>query len=124
MKKNTIKSNLLNTCKILATSIIIFSCKKDDVSATVTVYEDSNYTGISKSLVIGEFFVTKGSFDPVGNDKITSIKIPSTLKCTLCDNDNGVGGDFGTCITLTEDVVDLTTKSFNDKASYIKIEKR
>jgi hypothetical protein len=39
MKKNTLKSNMLNTCKILATSIIIFSCKKDDVSATVMVYD-------------------------------------------------------------------------------------
>jgi hypothetical protein len=125
MKNNKIKAGMLNTLKIATLSLLIFSCKEEEATpASVTVFEDSNFSGLSKSFDIGEFFVTKGSFDPVGNDKITSIKIPSTLKCTVCDNDNGVGGNFGTCITLTEDVVDFTSKSFNDKTSYIKVEKR
>ena len=127
MKNIKVKATMLNTLKIAALSFLIFSCEKDEVTTTpetVTVYEDSNYTGGSKSFVVGEYFVTKGHFDPIGNDKISSIKVPASLKCTICDNDNGVGGNFGKCVTITNDVVDLTAQSFNDMTSYIKVEKR
>lgn len=126
MKKIRIKSSLIAVVSVLTLTYTLVACKDEATTPQeVTVFEDSNFTGVSSKFGIGEYFANKNQLTPVGNDKITSLQIPSTLKCTICEHDNDdVTLKFGTCHTITADNADLSNLNFNDKTSYIKVEKR
>ncbi len=53
----------------------------------VTIYSDAEYRGSSKTLGIGKYPTGFG----LKNDSLSSLKIPSGLKVTLCEHDNFQG---------------------------------
>ncbi len=80
----------------------------------VTIYEHAYYEGVSKNLSAGKY-----SMDAlgIGNDQLSSIKIPKNFKVTLYEH-----ADFeGESITLTEDT-EFVGEEFNDLTSSIVIE--
>jgi hypothetical protein len=78
----------------------------------VTVYSDSEYRGTSKTLGVGRYPTGFG----LKNDSLSSLKIPSGLKVTLCEHDNFQGRR---CI-LVRDTPNLG--GANDKATSLIIE--
>ena len=80
-------------------------------------YTDCNYVGKEVSLGIGRYDVSSlTSTGGIGNDSISSIKIPQGLKVILHEHDF-----TGRKLELTTDVSCLIDKSFNDFTSSIEI---
>ena len=90
-------------------------------SEAVTIYKDINYTGEHDTLSNGLSSYFK--WTNVGNDAISSIKIPAGYIVTAYDNIDG----HGNSVVFTEDVtggnVKNNLKDFNDKISSILVEK-
>lgn len=80
----------------------------------VTAYVDDQYRGSSQAFVAGEY--NNVDLIAIGNDKITSLRIPAGYKVTLYEHkDYG-----GSSVELTQDCDNLW--SFNDKTSSMRIE--
>jgi len=79
----------------------------------VTVYADSDYRGTSKVLGVGQYPTGFG----LKNDTLSSLRIPSGLKVTLCEHDNFQGRR---CV-LVRDTPSLGNA--NDKATSLIIER-
>jgi hypothetical protein len=84
-------------------------------SPTVTVYENENFSGKSKTLAVGSYnlFALQGI-------KVSSIKVPTGFYAVLYDNIDD-GGGYGISIDLLEDVSDLAVFNMNDKVAFIEI---
>jgi hypothetical protein len=80
----------------------------------VTVYQDSNYGGASQTLFVGKYDVN--SLGIIGNDQISSLKIPLGIRVTLY-SDAGFSGNMKTFTADTPYVGD----DFNDLTSSIEI---
>ncbi|MET8756198.1 hypothetical protein ABZW32_39840 [Streptomyces sp. NPDC004667] len=80
-----------------------------------TVYVDAHYKGASARLAAG----TYGIIDPqVGEDTISSVRVPAGWKVTLYDHQN-LKGDT---LQLTADTP-YVGDTFNDRASSLKVER-
>jgi hypothetical protein len=97
---------------------ITSSIKVEKIAATslkATIYEDSNYQGASQEL-------TEGSYDmaslKIGNDRLSSLRVPAGLKVTLYEHANFSGRSK----VLTQDT-SWIGDDFNDITSSIKVEK-
>lgn len=84
-------------------------------SNLVTVYEHINYQGVSSSLNVGYYNIGQMG---IGNDVISSVRVPSGFKVTLYEHNNG-----GNTLVLYADEPDLSNKSFNETVSTINIER-
>ena len=82
---------------------------------TVLFYEDCDYGGKVLKLTPGEY--NYNQLDPVGNDNISSVKVPPGVTVILFED----GGFQGKSITLTQDAPCLIDQNFNDLTSSIKI---
>lgn len=74
---------------------------KTETSGTsvVTIYQDSNYQGASQALGLGSYdFNSLGS---VGNEQVSSLKVPQGLKATFYEH----GGFTGRTKTFTQDTL-------------------
>ncbi|MEZ5044974.1 MAG: hypothetical protein R2828_34065 [Saprospiraceae bacterium] len=80
-------------------------------AGTITVYEHKNYGGKYKVFSPGSW--NKSSLSPVGNDEISSIKIPAGMEVTLFEHDTYKGKK----ITLTKSYADLHGLGFGDEVS-------
>ena len=84
----------------------------------VTFYEHSNYAGKSQSFGIGTYRADKGQLNGVGNDKISSMRVPQGLKVRVCENEGG-----GLCKDFASGDYNYIGNDLNDKISYIEVKK-
>lgn len=87
-----------------------------DPAQEVKVYRDCNY---QKSVILAPGSYTTNNLQVLGmtNDNISSIKVPTGRSITLYQNDNFSGDS----ITFTNNRSCLTTDSWNDKASSLRV---
>ena len=87
-------------------------------SQTVTLYEDPNFGGRSKSLSVD-------ADQPLNdfNDVASSIKVPDGLVAIVYKDAGPVGG-FGLFVDFLEDQADLAKYNLDNEISYIKIFKK
>ncbi len=85
--------------------------------AVAQLFTDANYLGRTQALVIGRYPLAQLSV--VGNDSVSSLKVPATLKVTLFQNDNF----GGTSRVYTGDTWYLG-RARNDQASSVVVEAR
>ena len=85
------------------------------VEKVTTIYVDKDYGGRSKTLPVGSYnYPSLG----IGNDKLSSLKVPAGLQATLYEHEN-FGGRSKVCTADTAWI----GEDFNDLTSSIKIEK-
>lgn len=88
-----------------------------EISDQVTLYEDVDFKG--KNISLSEGYYDYRNWGDLGNDTLSSIKIPGNYKVTLySDIDRG-----GSSKELTEDVANFYSLNLNDKISAIQIDK-
>lgn len=106
----TIKSILILSAALLGA---------EQLSAQVTVYENNNFGGKSQTFdKEGEYHLMK----TIGDDVVSSIKVSPGWKATL--QQHGVARkDRGTSIVLTSDAKELASKSFDNIASTLIVER-
>jgi hypothetical protein len=81
----------------------------------VLIYSDENYQGASQELVEGNYDINSLT---IGNDTLSSLKIPQGIKVTLYEH----AGFSGRSKMFTEDTP-WVGDDFNDLTSSIKVEK-
>lgn len=81
---------------------------------SITIYRSANYLGKSQKLLVG---YNAGPLE-IGNDVLSSIKIPAGWRVTLYEN----GPETGKELVLTTDVPDLAALNFNNITSNILVE--
>jgi len=87
----------------------------DQLPPVVTVYQDENYKGLSKSFSVGNYpQMSQYGF----NDIISSIRVQSGYRCTFYKDAYYKGDSF--CVECD---VSYVGRSFNDKISSLKVEK-
>jgi len=84
----------------------------------VTVYANYNFSGAYQSYPPGVYRGDYGQLNLVGNDNISSLRVPQGLKVHVCDNPDatGVCADFG------PGDYPYLKDNINDKISYIKVQ--
>lgn len=83
----------------------------------VTIYEDANFGGRSKTLAPGGYrFFMPEDF----NDVVSSIKVPAGMCAVLFEHADD-GGGYGISVDLLEDCPALSVYGFDDKVSYITV---
>jgi hypothetical protein len=80
----------------------------------VVIYADSNFSGDSRSLPIGNYRLNDF------NDVASSIKVPPGLGAIIYEHADE-GGGYGISVDFLEDHNDLSRFDFNDKVSYISV---
>lgn len=85
--------------------------------AMIKVYKDNNFRGRSEILSQSDADL---SDNIIGNDAISSLKIPANMEVILYAHANFRGRS----VTLNEDMNSLKSLDFNDKVSSIKIKRR
>jgi hypothetical protein len=90
---------------------------QDDVISTnkVTIYEHGNYEGTSQELTEGNYDLSSLT---IGNDALSSLKVPQGMKVTLYEEQGFTGREK----SFTEDTP-WVGDDFNDITSSIKVEK-
>jgi hypothetical protein len=84
----------------------------------VTVYENRRFTGRSQSFSAGYYAANKGQLNGVGNNKISSLRVPKGFRVYACENEN----EQGICRTYESGDYTFVGNDLNDKISYIKVE--
>jgi hypothetical protein len=85
------------------------------VQAQVIVYEHGYYTGKSQTFGAGNHDM--GTLNVVGNDQISSIRVPSGMSVTIYEHANYGGRS----VTLNSDNPDLSQVGFNDQISSLRV---
>jgi hypothetical protein len=89
-----------------------------DVAFQVEAFQHNNYAGNSQLFKIG---IHKASdLNKVGNNAISSLKVPSGLTVKACDND---GDDRGSCVIYKAGEYSSVGGNLNDKFSFLEVTK-
>lgn len=91
-----------------------YGAKPNKLTNQVLIYKDELYAGPVQALYPGNYDLSSLT---IGNDALSSLRIPSGWSVTLYQN-SAYGGSS---ITLTSDTPMLSSVSFNDAASSIKV---
>lgn len=86
----------------------------------VTVFEHLNYQGISQKFGVGKYRAISGQLDIIGNDTLSSLKVPSGYGVKICQHEPEFG--YGSCKTYTGST-DFVGWYMNDQTSYIEVYK-
>jgi len=92
------------------------------LSAEVQVYKDTNFSGVSQSLPIGVYRVIQGNLSIVGNDTISSLRVPTNLKVRVCQNDITPTNNAGLCRDYGPGDYSYVGDDLNDQISYIDVQ--
>jgi hypothetical protein len=84
-------------------------------SGPITIYDDCNYGGRSYRMGIGYH---RANDLGIGNDKLSSIRVPSGYRVTLYENDN-----FGGATTVITNDNSCVSRDWNDRTSSILVER-
>jgi hypothetical protein len=106
MRKNFTFSNLL---------VGLMLCLPMLVRAQVIVYEHGYYAGRSQTFGAGNHDM--GTLNGVGNDQISSIRVPAGMSVIIYEHANYGGRS----VTLTADNPDLSRVNFNDNVSSLRV---
>ena len=90
---------------------VLLICSIAHSQTSVVLYENPNFGGRSKALVMGEN--TLSDFEGL----TSSIKVPAGLVVTIFDHADDAGG-YGLSVDLLEDCANLATYNLNDKVAY------
>lgn len=100
--------------------------RNDRNNPSITVYEDTNFGGASQNFYLrGErsvYRVDQGDFRRIGNDTISSFRVPRGIVVRFCDNDGSDRGS-GTCREYGPGDYRNMDRDLNDRVSYIEIER-
>lgn len=88
-------------------------------SAQVTVYQHGDFIGQSQSFGEGKYLAGNGQLNIVGNDAISSIRVPKGLKVRVCEHENA-----GLCRTFKSGDYAYIGDDLNDKISYIHVKRQ
>lgn len=86
--------------------------------AAVTAFEHFNYQGVSQQFGVGKYRAISGQMDIVGNDTISSLKIPTGYGVKVCPNEPEFGNFYCTTIKASTSNVGFW---LNDQISYIEV---
>ncbi|MCH5718143.1 hypothetical protein [Niabella hibiscisoli] len=86
--------------------------------AKITLYGNTSYSGWYKELGIGQYTLASLQAMGVINDQASSVAVPPGLKVTLYQHDNYLGN----AVVLTSNTINLSTLSFNEITSSLKVE--
>ncbi len=114
INNNTISINAEDRVKIIE-----LAAQPQPVNAQpqqVTAYRDSNFAGTSQSFSIGTYLAYKGQLSTVGNDQISSLRVPTGLKARVCENEDG-----GLCRDYGPGEYSSVGNDLNDKISFIDV---
>lgn len=107
-------------------AVLVVSCSSGSPATTptpamltATVYQDINFMGQSETLKVGQYFASKGDLNNVGNNAISSLRIPAGLFVRLCEGD-GSSAQLRPCVGLSGDIPSLN-QFWNDRASSLEI---
>jgi hypothetical protein len=87
------------------------------LTQSVTLYENTNFTGRSKSLSPGSYRLNSAADV---SDVVASIKVPAGVVAVIYENADE-GGGYGISVDLMEDCPNLSVYNFNNKVSYVNI---
>ncbi len=87
------------------------------VQGQVILYQNSAFTGWSASFSTGNFPLSALTAAGGVNNAATSVMVPAGWSVTLYDSDSQTGAS----VTLTGDTTDLTSLSFNDKTTSLRV---
>lgn len=82
----------------------------------VTFYEDANYAGKSQTFSVGKYYADRGQLNTVGNDNISSLRVPKGLTVNVCENESG-----GLCRSFGPGDYSYVGDDLNDIISYIEV---
>jgi hypothetical protein len=91
-----------------------YGTKPNKLTNQVLIYKDQNFTSEVQALYPGDYDMSSLT---IGNDALSSLRIPSGWTVTLYTN----SGFSGTSTTLTSDEAKLQDISWEDKASSIRV---
>jgi hypothetical protein len=92
---------------------------KAQSSAKATFYEHGDFAGKSQSFGVGTYRADKGQLDGVGNDNISSLRVPQGFKVRVCENEGG-----GLCRDYASGDYAYVGNDLNDKISFIEVKQQ
>lgn len=87
-----------------------------EVTQQITVYKDAQFTGNSQSIPVGIHRADQGKLSTVGNDAISSLKVPQGLVARVCESEGG-----GLCREYGAGEYSYVGNDLNDKISYVEV---
>ncbi len=95
------------------------SSKGGSNSAQVVAYRQPNFGGVSQSFSLspGVYRADKGAFNIVGNDAISSMRVPQGLAAYVCENES----QQGLCRTFKAGEYAYVGNDIDNKISYMKV---
>ena len=103
-----------NNCNDRTTSLIVEQLPANDL--VVTLYSETDYKGVSQTLAPGRYTTRDLT---IGNDQLSSVRVPAHMQITLFENDNFTGGTS----SIGRDMAALSTAmvnfNFNNAASSV-----
>lgn len=104
---------------LLCSSSTTESAPSDEQSAgTIIAYEHKNYRGKTTTFRVGNW--NKHQLGRVGNDRISSIRVPSGMQVTIYQHDTWRGKR----VTLTRSYSDIHQLGFGDEVSSLRVSRR
>lgn len=94
--------------------IAAYDVKPNNLTHQVLIYQSAGFSRSVQALYPGSY---NASDLEIGNDKLSSLRVPSGWSVKLYAD----SGYSGSSITVTGDVVDLSALGFDDKTSSIKV---
>lgn len=91
----------------------VFNGSLGQLRQSVTVYEEGNFKGRSRTFGVGEYSLT--DFD----DAVSSVKVPAGLVAMVYENAAGNGS--GVWVDLLEDHYELSSLNLDNKISFIRV---
>jgi len=116
----TINNNTININVKDRVSIIEITAQSQPVTAQpqqVTAYQDRNFAGTSQSFSTGTYLAYRGQLNTVGNDQISSLRVPTAFKARVCEHEGG-----GLCRDYGPGGYSYVGDDLNDKISLINVQ--
>ncbi len=85
-----------------------------------TFYVDANFAGTSQSFPPGVYRADRGDLNIVGNDTISSLRVPAGLTVQVCDNSDA----SGLCANFGPGDYPYVGDNLNDIISYINVQQQ
>ena len=111
-------ANVISSVNVVPAEEQTFTPEVSAESGRATIYTKCNYRGRFAELPVGSYRLNDLTRLGIGDNTISSITVPPTLKITVFENDDFKGGS----LELEEDVSCLSTRRADDAISSLVIE--
>ncbi len=106
----------LNTDSASSNSARVPSESNFQDAAQVTLYQHQNFGGKSQAFSLGKHDAERGQFETVGNNSISSLRVPQGLIAELCDTQKQ------NCQSYQSGNYSYVGDKFNDRASFLEVQ--